>query len=398
MKYYFYFFITAYFLLNTATCNAMNERQVPQSKIITEITGIQNPRQAIFLNNNDIVLHGTNGCKIINRKTHDEITISLIENISFAVHPQRKKLALIRDSGITLYNTETRAEESTISCDRMPLVRSIFTPLDETIFAWSDFHDTLLRYNYQTKCCDFPLLQRPLLQVDGIFKTIACHPTQRRFITGMSNEARIYNYEQDGNFMVEARLPIKANVCEYSSDGSFIAGIDEHNIYIVQSVSSDEKIDEHNTCTVRSILPVDTKYVIKSLFYQDKAEYWYMKIHPNGSVLVTLSEPNDIICYWDVKKKELIDVTQSISSYYRDQYSLNPYLSFSPNGKMLAITFNQKCIVIPVPFEAMYHSITLKKALFIYWLLKHDKDNQYKIFPDEIRQLCMDTLLETCKR
>ena len=394
MKYYFHFLITAYFLLNIATCNAMNEQQVPQSKIITEITGIQNPRQAIFLNNNDIVLHGTNGCKIINRKIHDEITISLIESISLAVHPQGKKLALTVGSEITLYNTETGAKESIIPCDKKRLVCSTFNPLDETIFVWNNFCDTLLRYNYQTKCCDFPYCDPR----NDMFRTITCHPTQRRFIARMCDCARIYNYEQDGNFMVEARLPIKANVCEYSSDGSFIAGIDEHNIYIVQSVSSDEKIDEHNTCTVRSILPVDTKYVIKSLFYQDKAEYWYMKIHPNGSVLVTLSEPNDIICYWDVKKKELIDVTQSISSYYRDQYSLNPYLSFSPNGKMLAVTSKRKCIVIPVPFEAMYHSITLKKALFIYWLLKHDKDNQYKIFPDEIRQLCMDTLLETCKR
>jgi WD40 repeat protein len=380
MKYYFHFLITAYFLLNIATCNAMNEQQVPQSKIITEITGIQNPRQAIFLNNNDIVLHGTNGCKIINRKIHDEITISLIESISLAVHPQGKKLALTVGSEITLYNTETGAKESIIPCDKKRLVCSTFNPLDETIFVWNNFCDTLLRYNYQTKCCDFPYCDPR----NDMFRTITCHPTQRRFIARMCDCARIYNYEQDGNFMVEGEILIKTNVCEYSPDGSFIAGIDEYNIYMVPSV-----------------LPVDAKYVVECLFHQDKAgsEYWYMKIHPNGSVLATLSEPNDIICYWDVKEKKLIDVTQSISSYYQDRrYSCRSHLSFSPNGKMLAITHKHNCIVIPVPFEAMYHSITLKKALFIYWLLKHDKDNQYKIFPDEIRQLCMDTLLETCKR
>src|SRR5579863_7990737 len=104
MKYYFHFLITAYFLLNIATCNAMNEQQVPQSKIITEITGIQNPRQGTFLNNNDIVLHGRNGCKIINRKTHNKIKISNKKineiDISYlAVHPQEKKLALLLTGG-----------------------------------------------------------------------------------------------------------------------------------------------------------------------------------------------------------------------------------------------------------------------------------------------------------
>jgi WD40 repeat protein len=357
----------------------MNEQKITQSKIITEITGIQNLRQAIFLNNNDIVLRGIDECKIINRKTHDEIVISEIESISLAVHPQGKKLALTSIGRITLYNTETRAEESIIQCDKMPpLARSIFTPLDETIFAWSNFRGTLLRYNYQTKCCDFPLQVNAM----NIF-TIACHPTQRRFITIMRGDwARIYNYEQDGNFMVEAQISIKPHTCEYSPDGSFIAGIDEYNIYMVPSV-----------------LPVDGEYVVECLFSRDKETYWNMKIYPNGSVLATLSEPNDIIRYWDVKKKELIDVTQSVSSHYQnDQLFPGSHLSFSPNGTMLAITFREQCIVIPVPFEAMYHSITLKKALFIYWLLKHDKDNQYKIFPDEIRQLCMDTLLETCKR
>jgi WD40 repeat protein len=350
MKYYFHFFITAYFLLNIVTCNAMNEQQVPQSKIITEITGIQNPRQGTFLNNNDIVLHGRNGCKIINRKTHDEIVISDIKindiEINYlAVHPQGKKLALSLTGGnkITLYNTETRSEESIIQCGMM-ITRSTFNPLDETIFVWGSPSNMLLRYNYQTKCCNSFLMQD-----NDLCRTIACHPTQRRFITGMFDCARIYKYEQDGNFIVEEEIPAEmTSLWEYSPDGSFIVGIDEHNIYMV-----------------RSVLSVDAKYVVECLFHQDKAKYWNMKIHPNGSVLATLLESNDIICYWDVKEKVLIDVTQSISSYYRDHRYANPHLSFSPNGKMLAVTSKRKCIVIPVPFEAMYHSITLKRH-FLY--------------------------------
>lgn len=392
MKHYCHFFITAYFLINAVSCNGMNESchaKSKESKILAEITAIKNPRQGTFLTNKDIVIHGKNGCSIFDINTKSEIIISSIKNNYLAVHPQRKKLALSLTSGheVTLYNAETGAEESTIQNDTMIITHSTFNPLDETILLWSGFCPTLLRYNYQTECFDVPLqgINQP--------KAMAFHPTQRRLMCGTYGAVDIYKYEQGGNFIFAAAAIVTTTFCEYSPDGSFIAGGNERAIYTITSAfRAGHKLE---------ILPD-----------QGKAGYLYMKFHPNSSVLATLSAPDDIVRYWDVKKNVLIDVTQSVSCHYQDycadinpcnplmqRYQLSsPHLSFSPNGKMLAITLKHKCIVIPVPFEVIYPSITPEKALFIYWLLQHDKDNQYNCFPNEIRQLFMDTLLKTCKR
>lgn len=124
--------------------------------------------------------------------------------------------------------------------------------------------------------------------------------------------------------------------CKYNPNGSFIATGDE--IMYIWDIRA-------NKAAALPVIDIDNEQFHKVTF------------HPNNVVLAILSLSSKrngyytMIRYWDILSRTLIKEMQPINGIASD-------LSFSPYGKEIIVTFNDKCIICPVPNEVINANFT----------------------------------------
>ncbi len=349
MKHNLKLLITAHFLI-TASCTAMeNAAHITKPNILAELTCIKEPYTAFYLTENRVLINGSDQCSVVDPTTNKEIKRIFDNNewsSCISVHPNKTKFAFSahyppdNKQKITIYDTKTCTVEHTINWDGATLESLLFSPLDDTI------------------------------------ATVIFNSVNAKFYNYKTNKTTITDIEEAARRIKQTipNRPASHSFCEHSPNGSFIA----------RGTGSQIIITKPNQDTYTIDVP---KIYNTSCFNK-------IAFHPNSKILITLSNPEGFLNYWDVSTFQHITTMTPTSA--RATWPVSSSLSFSPNGTKLLLVVHGKCTVLEVPFDVLYQPGAQQKALFVYWLLKNL--NNDPDLPQDVRHLLVHTTLETLKR
>jgi WD40 repeat protein len=365
---------------------------IPQEKILREITVIEKPIKAQYLETKDrAIIFGKKGCTIINPITNQEIkkinNNSYYPNLfSFSLRADKKKIALSHKKTVKIYDINTGKEEWSIVAKNA--VEATFSPLEKAIFLiYTEYgkkndnlpcimpgiygvsdnfilesetdhnRSTIIKHNYitneQTKIYDGAFL----------YQDIALHPTKPIMCAG-NPKKEFFLYSLDNLKSTTPQYKLKNSLAAkyyYSHDGSFIVAKGGDDIYIIDNNLTD----------------LSSSFTCKN--FRDKS-FKSIALNADSTVLALLSEHKGgmyVIGYYDIATKKCM--------YSAQIEKVGPFcdptdLSFSPDETELMIVLNDKCIIVPVPFE-----VSKKQAIFRYWILKNYQHNNPEI-PDDVIQ------------
>jgi hypothetical protein len=326
-----------YLLIIASSCNSMEN--IHQEKILREITIIEKPYAAQYLQKDRAIIFGESGCSIINPLTNEKIKkisdLPYHNYSSFALSPNKKKVALSHNANITMYDIDTGNKK--MYSFPHSLRSATFSPQEPFILLCSGYKEQtkIIKLNYITN-------QSEIYDIPFLCPNIAFHPTQNFICTGNTkNEIFIYSLDnlkkpiKQGNF--KNSIPY---YYQYNQDGSFIIAVGVGDIYIIDT---------------------DLNSVFSSLRHEKK-DFWNATMNANNTIVAVLSEHNrnfdHFIEYYDIKSKKFIYSTKIGDNNPGSSYNL----SFSPDEKELMIILRGKCFVIPTS----YHHV-----IFMHWMLKN---------------------------
>jgi WD40 repeat protein len=387
MKYHLNLFIAAHFLCAAISCAAM-ETHSKKPDILMELTCIEKPLQAIFLTEDCAVIRNANKCSFVNVATNTEIkkiwdNPNPVYYTGIEVHPDKTKIAFLYHTKtncgrpkIAIYNAHTGAKEWSKKTGGGSITSASFSRLDDTI-ATCESCDTIVKiHNYTTnETVIFDINNKDNHTGDMTDTMAKFHPTMPLMCIARNN---LYTIDLTTLLPIDChngRISHKYDrLCQYSSDGSYRATYSYPTIYIDTlynaKIIHTEKITSHNLCN--------------------------MVFHPHCSVLALALKPKSILQYWDIRKKKLIHESPPLLN--EDIYDYHyTYLSFSPNGTKLMFTY-EKCIILPVPFEAIYECDTKKRFPYLLFLLRNIDHNQTERLPQEIIAIFINNLFGAFKR
>jgi WD40 repeat protein len=404
-------FIIIHSLITASTCTAMEQKLdfkqlnlFEKSKILSEITIIQEPWQAEYLAEDRMLVNSKDGCCIINPQTNKKIKKIDIQASNFAIHPLKKKIAF---SGINaaIYNNSGDLENLIKPEQPLPITSLMFSLLDNSILLESNKQNGYALY--QSKAYNYETGEKMNMGTQKISR-VAFHPTEKFFYVcypsgGWHSQPMIEKYslitlEQTGGI----KLPTNCNPTHIlcSSNGSLLAVKDSNKtVHIIKysHKNTHYQINYFELPTIKTqqfiMNPItDTLTAIQQDVHTDT--WTDMQFHPNSAVLATVMplhidrEPHQIVCYWDVQTQQLITTTPPLPTSRR-HYTNN--IAFSPDGKKLVMILPDKCIILPVPFEVLYD--TTNQLRHLYWFLLKENCDQHNT-PSDVQNLIMINLLE----
>lgn len=391
MKFPLYFFLTIHLVTATTTSIAM-ELQSPKKEktpnILTEITYVRNPRQALYLTESEILINGEE-CGIVNlsQKKCTKTFNSYGEYpIWIAVHPNKTKFALASlGNKITIYNAQTYKTERTINPRGESL---LFSPLDDIIAINDNYTVTVISlYTSKTEINTITTETFNTIKFQDNNRTsiISFHPTQPLMCIARAS-VYIYNPKELSIKRTITSEPTYPSFCTYSPDGSYIARGNSSKIII-----DNEDNDSHKTIHVQREKDAN----------EYNSYFTHMAIHPNNKTLITTtchrSTKPHTLTYWDVNTAQPI-ATMDLPFIIYNQNCLSSTPSFSPSGKKLLIVVKDyknkaKCFELEVPFEV----IARATFPYLWFLLKNIKTCDDET-PQDIKLLIANILLKTYKR
>lgn len=361
--------VIATYLITSTSCSAM-EIQKSNTPTTKEITCVKYAQHAQYLRRDRIIAGNPRGCHIINPITDKKITeICTICPAHIAVHPDKTKVALSHNTEITMYSYDhdtDKVEKIWFFNTFLPqnsLYSSHFSPFDETIITRHSKIFGFLKHNYITNkstCWDNPY--------STTFPPIvAFHPTEQRLC--LAHSSGIVSTHEYSKIDILNTFKIEGHhhyFCEYNANGSIIACGKKASLYLCYpSTKKKYKIPKKNE------------------------KYWWhcIAFHPNGSVLTTLSSPNNILQHWDIKTRQVIEEIP-----LSDKQPLNNQnICFLSDGTELMIT-TSKCIIMPMSFNVLYPPSLQKRLLYTLFVLKN-VPNLEKSLPMDVVTLLMHAML-----
>lgn len=184
---------------------------------------------------------------------------------------------------------------------------------------------------------------------------------------------------------------------DLSSDESFVVYGHGHWHPKTCETMNGEYICDHNRCY---LLPLHTNlpHDNKPIEVRDEGNcFRRLRIHPNNKFFITLSRTKAEIQYWCAQTVEC--VATHYSPIPEKDKSINDirdqgFISFSPDGTMLAVAFPAQCVIYNVPFKVIYGIGAKKKFTSILLLLKNYQDG---LLSKEIVQLLMKKIMDVSK-
>lgn len=386
MKHNLHLIIIAHAVL-AVPCTAMENK----SPIISELATTKDEQYAAFISNNQTIINGDT-CRIIDLTTNK--TIRTINNTPpkniINMHPNRKLFALSNSEKIIIYDTETGLEKWNTPLTSWDKPNCMFNPSHPTIFVWHEVGVicNLREYNYDTN--EFSPTNITNLILTN-FPAMDIHPTEQQ-ICVQDSYIDIYKYDQNNGFIttVKPNNSHFMNRIKYSPNGSSIACASQQAIEIINPTNGLK-------CILYSLDTTDNGIVS-------------IEFHPNSSVLATLvlertktlpktvKDYNTILRYLDISNKDILAEISLSDLYPCCTLKTRRALSFSPDGTKTMIKLNDRYVVLPVPFKAIYQADTKKILSYFLCILKKYKPDDCNILPYDIIQVLMHNLLETYKR
>ncbi len=126
----------------------------------------------------------------------------------------------------------------------------------------------------------------------------------------------------------------------------------------------------------------------------------FFTFHPSSAFGVIYTYPDNtnsekFIEYWNVEKNKCIAKQQLISEQKTPLYAENNNSSFSADGTLLAVSFEERCVIYIVPFEVIgkkaYPLKTKEKMIPLLWLLKNYTLNNKPLLPEIAQLLVQNT-------
>jgi len=377
MEYQLSLFIAFHFFIATTLSNAMeNKLPISHAKIFAMLPS-KRPHSVICFPNNTVAIAGDEGCSLYDLSTNKEcmkIDKNTDYDIYIAAHPNKNILAIrSNNTNLAIYDTVTNnkiwEKSSEHWCDG-----PVFGSIDDTVFIGNNSFN-IESFNYKNNFCKSYLLQSEHCVMSKSF-----HPTEQEFSSFYNN--KITTLTLDKKAFIEQSFSIKSPfvACKYSPDGSFIVGYAAFKECFILNPESGSR---------------------KQLTTDDTSSH-AIALNPISFIVATLFCEDNCIHYWNAKNRTLITVQPALSPHDRYTYcsgSQDPFqkMSFSCDGTKIIVALTDKCIVLEVPFEALYKDITKEKATLIYWLLKQYQHNQNNELPDDVIQLFIHNILATSK-
>jgi len=369
------------------------EENIRQEKILQEITVIKEPYFAQYLKKDRAVIVHKHGCSIVNPITNEEVI--KIDNDHYrsrtqlpVLHPDKKKMALCYSKIIKIYDTNTGNQEWSAT-ENNAIYSATFSPLENTVFlvcneyrnvrcssdggaikddlATINSRGIIIKHDYITN-------ERSEIYKGSFFYPVALHPTQNIMCAGNDkNEIFLYHLDNLKEPWKTGKLEnTLAEKYQWNCDGSFIMASGGNDIYIV-----DSNLTDFYSCF--------------------KGDFRKRILNQDSTILATLSiiklkkehAKFYIIKYWDIATQKCI-YTAKVVKKEKESWAVSSDrdLSFSPDGTELMIVLEDKCMIVPVPFE-----VYKKKAIFITWILKNYQYNNPEI-PHDVIQYIMTTLYQ----
>jgi len=364
MKHNFYFFIAIFIVVNS--CNAM------------EISLTKNEKYATFLDNNSILIHGKDSCRITDIKSQKTLrTINdLLPDSEIEIHPAKKYFALFKEDEVQIYNLKTGQTISNFSFENKHYIADCyFSPFQDILFLWRSggaWHK-LNHYNYITQKCLSSKIST------NTYPCMDVHPTENYFCLNhqakaikydmyrthidQSDSLNVFDYTTliEKNYTIANQLyrPEDIRKIKYSSDGSLIASANNSLVYVINL--------DKNTGQNIKLFPNNEKICA-------------LQFHPHNSVLAVITHDHEDylkLNYVDITNQNIIAQNVVGDCYFfskiphaRDVRSM---LSFSPDGTHILIRLNYRCIIYPVPFDVIYQPKNrgIKFLLLYYCLFNH---------------------------
>jgi len=385
MNKHYYAFILLPYLAISSLCKAM-ERELPSSKHITptKLTDVKNPHQALYLDNQHVLISGSPECKIISLTPNQNQQTILQKNIQsscISVHPNKKIFALATCSPpyfmheITFYNSQTNNPEHTIKCNSSILKSLEFSPFNDIVAISLNKHDHVTIYNYKKSTHYAINFKKEDNEVHSYrhpkSPLVSFHPTQPLMCLALNN-LYVHNLQSATTTVIPNSLLQENNFCEYSPNGFFIVRGTKYKIVVTYPDSNTHKI-------------LITEKNKNNSFNK-------IAIHPNNKILLTLSQPNGTLRCWNIESNELLSEMNILPNDNNDESPFSS-LSLSPNGIELLLILREKCITIPMPFAALFKGISKDNSIFAYLALQHLTNNS--TLPKEIIAHLIKNILVT---
>lgn len=363
---------TIHLLIATTTCSAMEDKPKP----LFELSTTPDENFAAFVSNNRFIINGENSCRVMDITTKEPMVIikDTPFSSSIALHPNRESFALYNKKKIIIYDTKTGLEKWTPPFPIHNFQFCIFGPLDNTIFVCNDIFLSkyVSQHNYSTNkisidnVCSSSRYNSPLMDI---------HPIKPQ-ICAWNNEINFYDYDQQKNCYQETKKCYQETKpwgpdpfrIQYSPNGYLIAIADRNFINIVNNN------DETMTLPVGNLRPTNPTKQFTSI-----------EFHPNSAVIAALiyvqnyneeiefdgeTEHPVMLRYLDNNKGHIITETPLTDFHPYHITICKRALSFSPDGTNIGIKLYDRFIILPVPFEVIYHPEAHEKIFLISEILK----------------------------
>lgn len=378
----------------SSACNAMDTKPT----ILMSIQSIKKPHCGYFLNEKEIIISGKNGCTIFNTETKQEEKVGNLTSPFLTVHPNKELFALSDSNTVTIYDTKKRTQEWTHNNNNnnndfpWNIIASIFSPLDDTIFLLYGSCIAVQHYNYKNN--------QSHTKVYGYGQTtpmISFHPTEKYMchVTNQGHSTFFYNM----NFVATSDEKY-SNVCQgehifsqFSPNGSLLVSGNKEGFSIGNGSGP----------------------TTDNMFFEQEKNKTLQEVvfHPNGDFIITLSQPDNVINYWDINLgKSYSNVALGISLQPTVTIVCSPsadnpstehrhmcrYLSCDPNGERLLVVLANECVVLPVPLEVMCHDGTKNRCTFASLVLCNYLYNKHDRLPQDVICLLLSKLIAISKR
>src|SRR4030095_5298480 len=377
----------------------------PQASIIlSTLTTQEFPRSMQCLHNNIVAIVKKNQCNIYNYSTNSKINTFGYDTkiIHTAVHPHKKLLAICskkeNTTKIQLYDITTNQiiwkHTATNCCSE-----SFFSQINnDAIFLSTQQAFAVHSFNYKNNCRkSYPLLAHTSA---ATIKCLITNPTRPEFIlfTNNTDDIKILYYNKTVNSIITKQTYSTADWKSgeitdgcYSPDGSILAY--NHAHLGISTIDLQENLRD------------------KLIDYQNKrTKFCGMKFHPKSFILAVFSIPSALqsypmkafISYFNTKQQRILartDLAICIDDIGPYMYTLDPNqcIDFTPDGTQLIVALYKKCLVLKVPFNALYLPGTRNKCIRVLWTLRNCFDNNNTPLPQDIKNILIQYLLGACK-
>lgn len=340
-------------------------------------TCIGAPSCVKFLPDNTVFLNGSRGFIMYNHETKKEL-IRQFRDYGFldvATNADKTKIAISADKTVIVYNTKTGNKEWQRNTNYLYLPIAFNLHDDNELISHIPHKKKIITIT-TTSCREHrapqgtsgPITPNPLYNE-------IIYPSKNSFIIFSRYEKAVNARVNRGNFLgAECSLDSKFIAANYKNDGC----------YLFNGCYTNQK----DLCSPLATLCSNTKP------QWTQAHYIAMAFHPNNTI--ALLAHNNILEFWHCDTCMLVK-TINLNNFDTLQVNgiMQKRLDISPDGTSILVALQNKCLILPMPFETFYQPGTAEKLFTRYCLLRNYTGHE---LPKDIVRIILNHYINNTKK